>query len=166
MEAIHYMKQRSAPRTFRPREGIGARLTDLRKALGITQHEVAQRVEQLPQWYTKFETGQNDATSWAGREMLARAFGLPIIDMANYIDGKLGLLEALECIDRAKLPPEVSAARPRPSAREAAVVMARAMNLPEGAILRVLAETDVPGRSAEAWYRRIVTAAEDLSGGL
>lgn len=72
-------------------------VADLRKALGWTQEQVADRsggaLTRIV--VNKIETGRNKASSAAVRDGLATAFGLERSAMFDYLDGAIGLEEAV-----------------------------------------------------------------------
>lgn len=71
-----------------------SRAEALRKRLGLTQAQVAERAGLRRDEVTKVESGANKATSARVRDGLARAFGLSVDELVSYLDGATEL-EAL-----------------------------------------------------------------------
>lgn len=64
-----------------------SRAEALRKRLGLTQAEVAERAGLRRDEVTKVETGANKATSARVRDGLAQAFGLSVDELVRYLEG-------------------------------------------------------------------------------
>lgn len=76
-------------RTMSADETPGDRVKAIRKALGLTQEEVASRPGMRRDAVVKVESGANQAGSAAIRAGLARAFGLTLDDVASVLEGRL-----------------------------------------------------------------------------
>lgn len=76
-------------RTMNADETPGDRVKAIRKALGLTQEDVAARAGIRRDAVVKVESGTNQAGSAAVRSGLARAFGLTLDDVASVLEGRL-----------------------------------------------------------------------------
>lgn len=76
-------------RTMSADETPGDRIRAIRKALGLTQEDVAARAGIRRDAVVKVERGANQAGSAAIRSGLARAFGLTLDDVASVLEGRL-----------------------------------------------------------------------------
>lgn len=76
-------------RTMSADETPGDRVKAIRKALGLTQEDVAARAGIRRDAVVKVESGANQAGSAAIRAGLARAFGLTLDDVASVLEGRL-----------------------------------------------------------------------------
>lgn len=76
-------------RTMSADETPGDRVKAIRKALGLTQEEVAARAGMRRDAVVKVESGANQGGSAAIRSGLARAFGLSLDDVASVLEGRL-----------------------------------------------------------------------------
>lgn len=81
-----------------------SRATALRKRLGLTQAQVAERAGLRRDEVTKVETGANQASSARVRDGLSRAFGITVDALVRYLDGAVEL-DALG-LPAAAAPPE------------------------------------------------------------
>lgn len=109
------------------------RLRELRKALGLTQQELADRAGLERVEVVNLESGRNKATALRILRGLAKGFALSLQDMADFIDGSLTTEEA-----RARISdPEADTPEHR---RRAAAHLAREDGAGEGAIQSVLRE--------------------------
>ena len=68
-----------------------SRAAALRKRLGLTQAQVAERAGLRRDEVTKVEGGANKATSARVRDGLARAYGLSVDELLGYLDGAVEL---------------------------------------------------------------------------
>lgn len=68
-----------------------SRATALRKRLGLTQAQVAERAGLRRDEVTKVETGANQASSARVRDGLSRAFGITVDALVRYLDGAIEL---------------------------------------------------------------------------
>lgn len=80
-----------SPRVVNSHMATISRPEALRKRLGLTQAQVADRAGLRRDEVTKVETGANKATSARVRDGLARAFGVSVDDLVRYLDGALEL---------------------------------------------------------------------------
>ena len=76
-------------RTMSADETPGDRIRAIRKALGLTQEDVAARAGIRRDAVVKVESGANQAGSAAIRSGLARAFGLTSDDIASVLEGRI-----------------------------------------------------------------------------
>jgi transcriptional regulator with XRE-family HTH domain len=81
----------------------GERIRALRERLSLVQDQVADAGNFSRAYMSKFENGQNAATTAGTHEMLSRGFGILREDVAPYLSGKLPLEDVL---DRAAKPVE------------------------------------------------------------
>lgn len=105
-------------RTMSADETPGDRIRAIRKALGLTQEEVAARAGMRRDAVVKVESGANQGGSAAIRSGLARAFGLTLDDVASVLEGRLDAEGAVRRA-RGELAPVVpiTAAAPRGETR-------------------------------------------------
>jgi transcriptional regulator with XRE-family HTH domain len=106
-------------RTMSADETPGDRVKAIRKALGLTQEEVAARAGIRRDAVVKVESGANQAGSAAIRSGLARAFGLTLDDVASVLEGRLDAEGAVRRArgELAPVVPITAAAAPRSETR-------------------------------------------------
>lgn len=71
------------------------RIRALRKALGLTQHKLGERMGVPDAHVAHLETGKNGGGSYATRAALAKGAGVGVEAMAAYLDGALPLAALL-----------------------------------------------------------------------
>jgi transcriptional regulator with XRE-family HTH domain len=106
-------------RTMSADETPGDRVKAIRKALGLTQEDVAARAGIRRDAVVKVESGANQAGSAAIRSGLARAFGLTLDDVASVLEGRLDAEGAVRRArgELAPVVPITAAAAPRGETR-------------------------------------------------
>jgi transcriptional regulator with XRE-family HTH domain len=76
-------------------ETAGDRVRAVRKALGLTQDELAARAGIRRDTVVKVESGANQASTAAIRGGLARAFGLTLDEIGHLVEGRMSAADAV-----------------------------------------------------------------------
>jgi transcriptional regulator with XRE-family HTH domain len=75
---------------------VSERVRALRKRVDLTQAQVAERAGLDRVEVSQIEGGKNSCGSWRVRAGLARAFGVRVDTVADYLDGAIGLQDVLD----------------------------------------------------------------------